>query len=230
MTTISIPGKEAKKHIAAALKSVFPSIKFNFKSSFDTVSVFWTDGPIANDVEKVLNRFESYTRVLCQTDYHKATGYEWEGEIYIGPRYLNASRTLSENRKNQIKMHMELEDGPSYYDATKSQQVQAELDLIELGVLEGFAPEDMPHLLLDERPVINNRKPVSQVNNIEIPQNVIPFPSMAKNPSNLGVEQQLKLAYLKEILPADLTEPLQTNLMVDLTFAAIAEQLFGEGR
>ena len=56
---------EAKKHIAEALKIVFPGVKFSMRSSYDSVYVTWTDGPLTIDVERVLNRFESYTRVVC---------------------------------------------------------------------------------------------------------------------------------------------------------------------
>lgn len=102
MEKVSIAGKEAKKHIQDALKVVFPGFKFSLTSDYDSVHVSWTDGPLVPDVEKVLNRFESYTRVLWKTDYTEPTGYEWKGMLYVGPRHLSTSRRLSEARKERL--------------------------------------------------------------------------------------------------------------------------------
>ena len=91
---INISGKEAKKHVNEALKIVFPGIKFRFSTSYDSINVSWTDGPLVQDVERVLNRFVSYTYVYSVTDHYRVTGYEWKGEVFVGPQYLYTSRIL----------------------------------------------------------------------------------------------------------------------------------------
>ncbi|MBD2861551.1 hypothetical protein IDH45_06045 [Paenibacillus sp. IB182363] len=81
-------------------------MKFSYRIDYDSVSCYWTDGPMKEDVQKVLNRFESYTRILARDDRKEATGYEWGGTLYVGPKYLNANRSLSNERKISIKNHV----------------------------------------------------------------------------------------------------------------------------
>ncbi|PAD72854.1 LPD29 domain-containing protein [Paenibacillus campinasensis] len=160
---IHIPGKETKKHISEALKIVFPGVKFSFRSSFDSVEVYWTDGPLPDEVERVLNRFESYTWVLDKTDYKRATGYEWKGQVYLGPEFLLASRTLSEDRRNILF----LESKESWGQLKVFERYEIERDLIRQGILDGVSPRHCPDLMAD-KPVIDNRKKVEN--------QVIPFP------------------------------------------------------
>jgi hypothetical protein len=157
METISISGKETKKHIAEALKAVFPGFRFGLTSDFDSVRISWVDGPLAQDVQKVLNRFESYTRVLSVTDFERATGYEWKGSVYVGAKYLNTSRQLSEERRTTIVTFMDELDGNSYIEAKVYERVAAERELIATGTLEGVSIGERPDLVREEKPQSDER-------------------------------------------------------------------------
>ncbi|MFB8378194.1 LPD29 domain-containing protein [Paenibacillus taichungensis] len=196
---INITGKEAKKHVAEALKIVFPGFKFSLRSSFDQVLVSWTDGPMETDVQRVLNRFESYTRVLCRTDYKKKTGYEWHGTHYAGPEYLDTLRSFSDEHRAAL-----VEAAGSmkiWIDLNKTERVEIERELIRTGKLEGVEPRQCPDLLIDEKPVLDNRpkkqpEPIHQ--QPSAPNNVVQlFPGRVKN--QLTPEQMLK-AHILDVL------------------------------
>jgi hypothetical protein len=182
MDKISIPGKEAKKHIQEALKAVFPGFKFSLTSEYDSVRVSWTDGPLTPDVQKVLNRFESYTRVLWKTDYTEATGYEWKGQLYVGPRYLSATRQLSDERKAALIEYM-AEGDMDYFGAKVFERVDAEREMILEGKLEGFEPRQRPDLMRDTAPEIDKRvKKDANTGAVPAPEakelvQVLPFPA-----------------------------------------------------
>jgi len=250
---ISISGKEAKKHIQAALKAVFPGVRFSLQSTYDSVTVSWTDGPVVPHVEKVLNRFVSYTRILDVCDRHEATGYEWEGEVYVGPRYLSATRVLSHERRTIIEHFMSVNGMPPYTDAKVFERVDAELKMIEVGWLDGVLPADRPDLMRDERPVIDRRKPrtpeaprlsVVPPADPQLPKaparlpasgKVVPLRPYLKQPedprlNDLTPVQRLKLAALEVLTGRELVEQvLEREQSIDVIFAELANLIFKEG-
>lgn len=231
MTTISITGKETKVHIREALKAVFPGVKFGLTSSFDSVNVSWTDGPLVPDVQRVLNRFESYTYVCDRTDYKKPTGYEWKGVMYLGARYLNTSRALSGERKALIDQYLAEHVGLTYIDANIPQRLTAEKALIESGELPGSPPADRPDLMLDERPMLDMRKPKAPAAPVDVPNNVVQlFPKNGKQLlKDFTPEQRLKLAVLQQIFQVDELKHC-TPTMVDQLFSFAANELYNTGK
>ncbi|MFD1130617.1 LPD29 domain-containing protein [Paenibacillus provencensis] len=153
----NISGKDAKKHVSEALKIVFPGIKFKFSTSYDSIHVAWTDGPLVQDVERVLNRFQSYTYVYSKTDFYRPTGYEWKGAMYLGPEYLTTSRTLSDGRRDVLYTAAEAQ-GMIWVDMIIPERRELEEELIRKGNLEGKYPRTCPDLLRDSRPSVDERK------------------------------------------------------------------------
>lgn len=235
--SISIAGKETKKHITEALKAVFPGMKFSFNSSYDSVTVRWTDGPMVSDVEKVLNRFQSYTRVLAHTDYKESTGYEWKGVIYVGPKFLSTVRQLSDSRKEAIVAYMEGNGGKAYQDANIPERKEAESALIKSEILKGVEPADRPDLMLDEPPIVDRRKPATAVKPEEtrkvIPDNVVQlFPPKSAAQAfldSLTPEQRLKLTVMHSLFQLEAADFLaKADMTVDRAFMMLAEQMYAK--
>ncbi|MFS0841332.1 LPD29 domain-containing protein [Paenibacillus sp. 1P03SA] len=244
MTTdmIHLAGKETKKHIKDALKEVFPGVKFSFTSEYNSVTVSWTDGPQKPDVQKVLYRFESYTRVKWKTDYEEPTGYEWKGHTYLGPRYLSVTRVLSDDRKAAIVAYAE-QCGSSYADATVFEREEYERELIRKGILNGVFPRNCPDLMRDSFPEVDRREPARPAKTKEIEKvmtdeppegktamaQVIPFPNQAEKTAvrtfldSLTAEQQLKFHVLEILYGYDADVFLHSELTVDEAFTKMAE-------
>lgn len=154
---ITISGKDAKKHVNEALKIVFPGIKFKLSSSYDSIHVSWADGPLVQDVERVLNRFQSYTYVYSVTDFYRATGYEWKGSVFLGPQYLSTSRILSDIRRDVLDEAAESQ-GMKWVDMNIPERTELEEELIGKGILKGRYPRNCPDLLRDSKPSVDERK------------------------------------------------------------------------
>lgn len=52
-------GVPAAKNVRRDLKNAFPGIKFSVKSSYDTITVSWQDGPTHQEVEAVIGKYEN---------------------------------------------------------------------------------------------------------------------------------------------------------------------------
>ncbi|MBV6717185.1 LPD29 domain-containing protein [Paenibacillus chitinolyticus] len=235
-----IAGKEAKKHIKDALKEVFPGVKFSLTSEFNSVTVSWTDGPQKSDVQKVLYRFESYTRVKCVTDYEEPTGYEWNGQTYLGPRYLSVTRVLSDDRKSAIDSYAE-QCGSSYIGATVFEREEYERELIRKGLLKGVFPRNCPDLMRDSFPEVDRRKPARPAKEAEQAltdeppggkagmAQVIPFPKVGEKTAtrtyldSLTAEQQLKFHVLQILYDYDAEFFINSEMTVDEAFTKAAE-------
>jgi hypothetical protein len=234
MDKISIAGKEAKKHIQEALKAVFPGFKFSLTSEYDSVRVFWTDGPLTTDVQMVLNRFESFTRVKWKTDYTDPTGYEWKGQLYLGPRYLSAVRQLSNDRKTKLIEYMAA-SGTDYYDAKVFERLDAESVMIREGELEGFEPSHRPDLMRETAPEVDRRekkdanapapvkdepKELAQV--ISFPENRAAAVREHQFYNTLDPEQRLKFRALQMLFKIDADRLIESGLTVDEAFTLAA--------
>lgn len=53
------PTNTPAQNIRADLKKAFPGVKFSVTSDFNSVNVSWTDGPIQEDVNKLVKKFQS---------------------------------------------------------------------------------------------------------------------------------------------------------------------------
>lgn len=250
MEKISISGKETKQHIRAALKMVFPGFKFSLTSDFDSVRVAWTDGPLVPDVNKVLNRFESYTHVLAHTDFKKATGYEWDGAIYVGAKYLNTSRQLSDERRAALVQYMEDEGVGDFNNANVSERVQVERDMIAKILLPGTPSIEHADLMRDQPPQEDQRPkkksedglmpilPLERLLTATVPaggtgsaSNVVVFPQRSRKQAfteGLTPEQLLKLHVLEVFFQKDFLE--RNGTTVDEIFELVANELYPNNR
>ncbi|MCY9503281.1 LPD29 domain-containing protein, partial [Paenibacillus larvae] len=132
---------ETAKKIRKTLKKAFPNTKFSVRSSTfsmgSSVYVSWVDGPLKSDVDSILNRFKSgYFDYM--TDVYKITGYEWEGKLVVGAKYISCSRELSPERRARILTKLqESEPDGSWGDFKIHEQTAAEVQLITACELEG---------------------------------------------------------------------------------------------
>jgi hypothetical protein len=151
--TIMEPAKETAKKIRAALKVAYPGVKFSVRTDVysmgSSVNVSWTDLPLTEEVEKVVNQFQSGS-FNGMDDYYETSGYVMDGKRYVGAKYLFCSRKLSEERKQLIKDWMK----ENYYEIEENSYEyfhhfnKAELKMIESEVKQ---PEQV-----EEIEVVNN--------------------------------------------------------------------------
>jgi len=101
---------DTAKHLRGALKLAYPSVKFSVRSKSysggSSIAVFWTDGPIRSDVEKIVKPF-SGARFDGLTDCKLAHTSEYQGEkVRWGTDHVFTSRSLSADflRKVAVKV------------------------------------------------------------------------------------------------------------------------------
>lgn len=107
--------KDTAKKVRKALKKAFPELPArHFRVTSDTyaggssVSVRWTDYPMSNDVNKVINQYKSSSFDGMQ-DLKVTTGYKDpdDGKLYNGADYIIPSYSISSKRKEAIVKYME---------------------------------------------------------------------------------------------------------------------------
>jgi hypothetical protein len=114
---------ETAKKVKKELKKYFPGVKFSVTSEKysmgSRVIIFWTDGPIQEDVQLVAACFQScsFDGMDDSTAYH---GYEYEGKLYRGADYVRCSRIISPEYRWQIeaiavKMFEGFNNNSNYY-------------------------------------------------------------------------------------------------------------------
>jgi hypothetical protein len=226
---------ETAKKIRKTLKAAFPGVKFSVTSSTfsmgSSVYVSWTDGPMSSQVNAILSRFESGSFDGMQ-DMYTTTGYEWEGQIVVGAKYVSGSRQLSEERREQILTKLNELFAPGRYgDYSPYQWERAEKELIEAGELQGHSSQ------LPETPAPADPEPVTeQPAAIEEPDeprgdNVIAFP--VRDPevaARLKAEKLMNslTAILQTIVGTEITamQLLMNPLSIDEMFKAAAEKIY----
>lgn len=237
-TWIRETAAETAKKIRATLKKAFPGVKFSVRSKTysmgDSVYVSWTDGPLEEDVNRILERFESGYYDGMQ-DMYVFTGYEWEGQTIVGAKYISCGRTLSPERRAKIEAKLQEEFTPDCWGCfLKSDWTEAERQLIVSGELQGY-PSQLPaseEKSAEDEPV--------QI----LPKGgkVIPFPVRAVQDPEEAVkleaerilqsftpEQKLKLQLLQTMFGIEeVTNMLLFGyLSVDDIFKITAERIFG---
>ncbi len=99
MNAIYETAAETAKKIRNALKAEFPGVKFSVKSETysmgSAVRVSWTDGPERDAVHAVVSKFES-SEFDGMTDSSTTHGYVFEGQRYVGAKYIQVTRHRSE--------------------------------------------------------------------------------------------------------------------------------------
>jgi hypothetical protein len=97
--------KETAKKIRVELKANFPGVKFSVRSSTfaggDSVDVSWTDGPLYESVDAILDQFTSGHFDGMQ-DMYISGAYSYQGQLYNGAKYVSGQRSLSPEYRQQI--------------------------------------------------------------------------------------------------------------------------------
>jgi len=86
-------GKEAAQNVRILLRREFKGVKFSVTSDHSSVSIKWTDGPTAAQVNDVVRRFD-IGRSDTQSDYFYTAESPWS-KLFGGVQYLSTSRTES---------------------------------------------------------------------------------------------------------------------------------------
>lgn len=106
MERIVEQAKDTAAKIRKALKVAFPATKFSVRTSLfsmgSSVDISWKDGASVEAVEAITDRFVSGS-FNGMEDIYETSGYEFEGKIYIGAKYICTSRSLSPEYKAQIQ-------------------------------------------------------------------------------------------------------------------------------
>jgi hypothetical protein len=91
-------------NIRKELKRVFPGVKFSVTSdSFsggNSIHIGWTDGPLTEEVEKVVNKYEWGT-FDSMTDCAGSIDSQFI-DLYGGARFVSPSRTVSDEAFNKV--------------------------------------------------------------------------------------------------------------------------------
>lgn len=83
------------KNIRAELKKYFPKTKFSVrKQYYSTYHVSWTDGPTVEEVESIINKYET-SRFDSYTDYHYSETSPFN-VVYGGADYVFTHRDYSD--------------------------------------------------------------------------------------------------------------------------------------
>lgn len=100
MSSKLISVAETAKIVRAALKEAFPKIKFSVRSkSYSggaSITVSWTDGPTAKDVDAVVSKFQgaSFDGMIDLKSYHDS---DYNGEkVHFGADYIFTDRRFSQ--------------------------------------------------------------------------------------------------------------------------------------
>lgn len=235
---------DTAKKIRKTLKAAFPGVKFSVTSSTysmgSSVYVHWTDGPMSSQVNEILDRFKSgYFNGM--EDMYESTGYEWEGQLVNGAKYVSGSRDLSPERKERILARLNETSAPYRNgDYRVYEWERAEQELIDAGELQGY-PSQLPKpenvADPDPEPIPEQPAPIPET---EAPRtgNVVAFPvrdpevaarlKAEKLMNSLTPEQKLKLQMLQTMLGAEEVAAILTSgkLTVDDIFKIAADRIY----
>ena len=92
------------RNIRKELKAVFPGVKFSVRSeSYSmgcSIHIGWTDGPLTDEVEAVVNKYE-YGTFDSMTDCAGSIDSQFI-DLYGGARFVSPSRTVSDEAFNKV--------------------------------------------------------------------------------------------------------------------------------
>lgn len=191
---------------------------FQVTPSFDNVFINWVDGPQEEQLKLIVSKFKSYDWIQQgEENVFKAVGYMWNGELFLGPRYITLRREISKERCNYILDHK-----------LTNQMIKPIIEEKDLA--------DMEKLLFTAGEFSTS----SSLSNIRSEQtmNVIQFPSLVgrlkKFIEGLSPEQKLKLSLIQHGVPEDLLLSFiiekrlsESDMIIDRIFKEYAEHLYG---
>lgn len=111
------------KNIRAELKKHFPKTKFSVrKQYYSTYHVSWTDGPTVDEVESIINKYET-SRFDSYTDYHYSETSPFN-VVYGGADYVFTKRHYSDEIISQAIKSLIEKYGESYEFDTEIMTVE----------------------------------------------------------------------------------------------------------
>ncbi len=87
-------GKVGAANIRKELKKAFPGVKFSVTSTYNSISVKWTDGPTVKQVQEVTGKYESGHFDGMQ-DMHIHNPDAVFADLFGGVQYVSESRTTT---------------------------------------------------------------------------------------------------------------------------------------
>ena len=93
-------GQHAAKNIRKQLKKAFPGVKFSVTSSYDSIRIRWTLGPVPKAVDAICNLYDAGKTSNCGdfTDYNPS---DWT-ELFGGARFVFTNRDYPETLQEQV--------------------------------------------------------------------------------------------------------------------------------
>lgn len=214
---------ETAKKVRKALKSNFPGVKFSVTSSTyslgSSVHVRWTDGPMLDEVNPILNQFES-SKFDGMQDMKTTNGYMYDGKLYCGADYVTSSRELSADYRKKIeeKAAQMFPDFSIYAREAYQQMNKAEKELI------GFSEKEKELEVTEAL-----EKPIEP----ETVNNVIDFATKRakKWEETLTPEQRLKMYVLNQMFDKEQVASLiASGYTIDEIFTIIANEACKENQ
>ena len=201
MERIYEKASETAKKVRKALKEKFPTVKFSVRSETysggSSISVYWTDGPLTEDVEAVTDRFKSSTFDGMQ-DMKITTGYIYEGKLYKGADFIFCERRLSPEYRTKL----EEKAAEMFPDFNKNSYRyhewinKAEKELLGLNKRQEVDFEFEPQPIPEQKTEMTNQKPS---NVIDFAEKFAEKKVKSWNES-LTPEQRLKLSVITQLL------------------------------
>jgi hypothetical protein len=94
----------AAKNIRQELKAAFKGVKFSVRTSRfsmgDSISVSWKNGPKAEDVEEIADKYQK-GRFDGMQDMYEYSNAEFNN-VHGGTKYVSCNRELSENLREEV--------------------------------------------------------------------------------------------------------------------------------
>ena len=103
----------AAKNIRTELKKAFPGVKFSVRSESysggDSIHVYWTDGPTADEVSKITDRYER-GKFDGMNDIYEYNDDNVFCQVFGNAKYVIASRNESDDLLKKVAAKMGYKD------------------------------------------------------------------------------------------------------------------------
>lgn len=126
-------GKQCAVNIRIELKRAFKGVKFSVRSDYSSVNICWTDGPTADQVEAIANRYEE-GRFNGMEDIYEYNSSAFN-DIFGGVKYVFTRRYNSDSAIEkaidaifvELKYNLEGIDKPAVEDYTNGKLYNVEI-------------------------------------------------------------------------------------------------------
>ena len=126
-------GKQCAVNIRIELKRAFKGVKFSVRSDYSSVNISWTDGPTAEQVEAIANRYEegSFNGMEDIYEYDSSAFNDVFGGVkYVFTRRDNSDKAIAEAIDfifEDLKYNLEGIDKPAVEDYTNGKLYNVEI-------------------------------------------------------------------------------------------------------